>query len=702
MSDRALVIEVHLAEGRYHGNGPWPPSPWRLFQALVAGACGGRWAGAADPSRDAAFRWMERLPPPTIAAPPARMMAATRYYVPNNSLDAVGGDPALVHKIRVAKRVQPRLLEWSAPLLYVWTFDAGEEEAATMAALAERLHTFGRGVDAAHARGWVLGAAEAGDRLAAHGGGVHRPAGDGAGDIECPDEGSLASLLRRHAQARTQFVEARNGRKVTVEVRRPEKPLFRTVGYGDATRRFLFDLVPMALDRAAPALVAAVRDTAAKRLTDGLPNAAALVERFLVGRGAQAQDKAARVRILPLPSIGHAEADRGIRRVLVLVPPPCPLRADDVAWAFAGAVGDPVIGEVTGELVPATDRGMLAHYGIERSAPAVLWRTVTPAALPVARGPDRSVAEAAAVAAVVRALRQADVAGRPVSIRVQREPFERRGERAERFATADRFPAARLWHVEIAFAEPIDGPLVIGDGRFLGLGLMAPVRPSTPDVAVFDLSVPVPATARADLLRAVRRALMSLARDDNGRVETLFSGHPPQGSAPSRPGHHAHVFLTALGKTVDGPIDRIAVVAPWVADRSHVPVGRREKDRFVNVVGRLRSVRAGALGVLDLRPVTEGDWRLVGPATEWRTATLYRPTSHPRRAADPTQAVAEDLRAECARRGLPLPEVTVTSLFPGPRDGFTAMVRLRFATAVDGPLLLGRDAHAGGGLLFAT
>lgn len=61
-------------------------------------------------------------------------------------------------------------------------------------------------------------------------------------------------------------------------------------------------------------------------------------------------------------------------------------------------------------------------------------------------------------------------------IRVQREPFEAKGERVEAFATGTRFAKERLWHVEITFSEAITGPLVIGDGRFLGLGLMAPVQ----------------------------------------------------------------------------------------------------------------------------------------------------------------------------------------------------------------------------------
>src|SRR5262249_37316688 len=41
--------------------------------------------------------------------------------------------------------------------------------------------------------------------------------------------------------------------------------------------------------------------------------------------------------------------------------------------------------------------------------------------------------------------------------------------------TSLRFTKERLWHVEIGFGRPVPGPLLIGDGRYLGLGLMAPV-----------------------------------------------------------------------------------------------------------------------------------------------------------------------------------------------------------------------------------
>jgi CRISPR-associated protein Csb2 len=144
--------------------------------------------------------------------------------------------------------------------------------------------------------------------------------------------------------------------------------------------------------------------------------------------------------------------------------------------------------------------------------------------------------------------------------------------RAEAFAPGTRFPKERLWHVEIAFAERLRGPLVLGDGRYLGLGLMAPVKGNWRDVMVFPL--PADARIRVDdrlnLLRAVRRALMSLAQTRDGAVETLFSGHEPDG-AKANSGGHRHVFLAVADRNRDGYLDELIVAAPLACDRSARP-----------------------------------------------------------------------------------------------------------------------------------
>src|SRR5207245_1076143 len=130
-----------------------------------------------------------------------------------------------------------------------------------------------------------------------------------------------------------------------------------------------------------------LRDGALDRLGQALPTRGEEIERVLVGRkpdGTNEGPTAARVKIVPLPSIGHHYADHGIRRVIVEVPAGCPLAADDVHWAFSGL--EPLDRE-TGEvldliLTPSEDETMLDHYGAADPVGTRAWRTVTPAVLP--------------------------------------------------------------------------------------------------------------------------------------------------------------------------------------------------------------------------------------------------------------------------------------------------------------------------------
>ena len=716
---RALLLSIRFHDGRYHGAGDWPPAPARLFQALVASAARGIKLADEDKS---ALEWLETLGAPIIAAPAARTGQSCKTYVPNNDLDAVSGDLKRIGKIRTAKNIRPHIFDSGVPLLFVWTFNggaSGKDHARTICQIAERLYQLGRGVDMAWAWAELLDVGEVETRLARHGGVVHRPSEGASGKaLLCPRKGSLASLKERYDANGTRFTYIKGGKQLFSQ---PPKPRFAKVAYDTPPQHFLFEMraathdesfVPWPSTRAA-ALVVDLRDKAASRLKEALPGEVGKIDRVLIGREATEADKATRVRILPLPSIGYTHADRAIRRILVEVSPNCPLRADDIAWAFSGLEEiDPTTGEILWNLVRAAERGMLDHYGVggnEQNACRV-WRTITPAALPVMRtgrgtaGAKRVAGEAKAARAVMQALRHAGVVVPVESIRVQREPFDRNGARAEEFAMPERFAARGLHHVEIAFAQAVRGPLVIGNGRYLGLGLMAPQKDVLHDVVVFSIA-PETNIATVDavsLLHAVRRALMALSRDNNRHVPQLFSGHEREG-ASTRSGGHDHIFLAADDADGDGRIDRLIVAAPWACDRT---TKGSNKDRvcFDRVSRELTNVRAGRLGVLTLgsaSALAAGD-PLVGPARVWESRTPYSPTRHAGRGKDPDTAVVRDVIAECERRGLPKPEVELLELNAGPNGGgLAARVRLRFAVAIEGPIMLGRDSHKGGGL-FAT
>ena len=493
---RALLLAVCFHEGRYHGDADrfhgasgWPPSPGRLFQALVAAAARGAHL-PADERR--ALRWLEQLDPPWIAAPPALRGQSVKLFVPNNDLDAVGGDPGRVSEIRTDKHWRPCFFDPDQPVTYVWNFDSGETEAALVRDIAARLYQLGRGVDMAWAVADILPRDQADAVLAAHAGALYTPGAGGEGsDVACPHSGTLKSLVERHEQAGRRLIwnlSAGTPRQLFVQ---PPKPSFRRIGYRAPPRRLHFELreesgfAPRPLRLAAP-LIAGLRDAAVAKLRTALPAGAALFERLIVGRGAGSRDLDLRIRMIPLPSIGAAHTDPSIRRVMVEVPAQCPIRVDDLEWAFAGlAPCDPETGKAwPGRLVSTEDSRM----GDRFSRDGRIFRSVTAVALSAAvrrrlagdegsavkSAGERLEEEARAAGAVVQALRHVGVRARPTDIRVQREPFQRRGAMAERFAGGSRFSKHSLWHVELRFSHAVPGPIVIGDGRFCGLGVMVP------------------------------------------------------------------------------------------------------------------------------------------------------------------------------------------------------------------------------------
>ena len=88
-----FCLSVRFLDTVYHGQGDagqreWPPSPLRLYQALVAAAAR-RNGGEPAPAARSALEWMQTLPPPVVVAPPYRDGNPYRLSVPNNSMDIV-------------------------------------------------------------------------------------------------------------------------------------------------------------------------------------------------------------------------------------------------------------------------------------------------------------------------------------------------------------------------------------------------------------------------------------------------------------------------------------------------------------------------------------------------------------------------------------------------------------------------------------
>ncbi|MDE0386196.1 MAG: type I-U CRISPR-associated protein Csb2 [Defluviicoccus sp.] len=724
--ERSLLVAVRFHEGRYHGAGGWPPAPARLYQALMAGAARG--ATVPDAARNA-LEWLERLPPPVIAAPRGEEGQGYVGFVPNNDLDAaLSGKNAsdiedAVASIRVGKTVRPILFDAAAPVLYCWRFDGDEERAAALCEAAGHLYQLGWGIDMAWADAAVLDAEEAQGRLSAHGGVIYRPSAGAAGrDLLCPRPGTGRSLAARFDGMRTRFRSSGSNRKPVRVFAQPPKPLLASVAYNAPPHRLLFELrkggaasafAPRRLSEAA-ALVHEVRDQAARKLCDAAPVRAEDVERYLVGLDATEADKAARVRIVPIPSIGHPHADMAIRRLAVYVPQSCPLRTDDIAWAFAQVVWPDSDGVIASELQRADeDDAMAERY----ESAGRHWRSVTPLALGAARrrridparptedakgAAERTREEARTVHVVRQALRHAGVRASPATVRVQREPFDGHGERVDAFTAASRFPKEALWHVSLTFTGPLAGPLVLGDGRYLGLGLMRPADPM-PGVLAFAIEAGLADDADPALVaRAARRAMLARVQASLPRGQTIpryVSGHEDDGS-PARDGSHRHVAVVP-----DLPRRRLLFFAPSLLQRSRAssPQIRDHHallERALEGMTMLRAGRAGLLILAPSMPDTESD-PLFAHSREWESVSDYRVTRHRRRLAD-KDALMADAISELDRIGCPVPaSIEVLSIRRGSRGGLSGRLRITFATAQRGPLVIGRTAHKGGGLLQA-
>ena len=479
-----LHLTVRFLDNRYHGRGDggeseWPPSPFRVFQALLAGAKA-RWSDA----RADAFKWLESLPPPAIHAPRARKGDVLLTYVPNNN--DLGS--------RTPKFIQPRILPDDHPHLeYLWTFDAAaagaRRHAETIAECARHIRCVGWGIDMA------VGCATLSDRALNPKAGVevHSPAeGDGFGGtptrVPCP--GSLESLERAHEDFLNRIrVNPDTGIEEIHD--HPGTVRFATRAYAPSpTRPFCaFDLCqPDDEDEQASfnprqikALVGMIRGLlGSPRLRRALDDQT--VDKMLLGHPKNCAGP--RLSILPLLSVGHQHADGRVRRV-ILAEPFC--GDGSVCHLLAELLnGQPLLpdepdAKPVARLVrlPHNDRYVRRWF----SGSAKQWASVSPVLLPgfdhridKRDGKIRPQKGAATLARAEKLTLKALVhAGITQSCRVELGPVSwwPGVPHARDFVPRDKLGPAPRYHVKLTFDQRFTGPLSLGRQRHMGLGVFA-------------------------------------------------------------------------------------------------------------------------------------------------------------------------------------------------------------------------------------
>jgi CRISPR-associated protein Csb2 len=482
-----LAIEVSFLAGRYHGRRrggaepDWPPAPHRLHQALVAAAHADRGSRPLDDAQVAALRWLEEQGAPEISAPAASESAAFVISVPNNDLNlaakhwARGVEPPdqeAPQKLRTMKTLRPLRVGGDGTVRYLWpvaddALDAVRPHGEVLSAVVRRLHHLGLGIDLVAGNGRLLGDVE----KRALPGEVWIPDPDGRG-TRVPVPGSYEEIVTRYAT----FLRRADLRRLDP----PTPP--SVVGYvtyrrrsdAPARRAHAFTLTRegggvASFDARKAIHIAAWLRHAAHEAAKRLRLDPAFVEQEVCGHGSSAEEKSHRFSYLPIPSIGHQHVDGRVRRVVIAEPPlgrghastPALLRA----LAEAPLVSED--GEVMAELRPAQgdEDPVLERY----FARARTWATATPIILP-GRDDRRS---RRAVALIVKALAQSGCTTPVAEITVlENAPFS--GVELPRSyvvpAYLRDFPRV---HAVVRFSEPVPGPVAIGSGRHVGLGLMA-------------------------------------------------------------------------------------------------------------------------------------------------------------------------------------------------------------------------------------
>ena len=444
----ALEVEYLLrrsfaASFRDRSEAEWPPHPARLFSALAAAYFEN---GSVDRERRA-LEWLENQPAPLIHAGEASEGVRTEAFVPANYVKKSDYLPAVRNK-------QPRWFPAQSPsdavAHFIWPRSEPDGETSSrLDELASRTAYLGRSCSVVRVR-------VAADAPTPN----YEPSAQGAEIFRVPNAGRLKELEQLFAadqrptpgaQVRYRNIGVRP--TIKLETTFDQMAIFRKVSGSD---------LPI---EASVTLTAAVRvalmANAGKEGTltpllhghDGTPHCA----------------------IAALPFVGRKYADGHLMGFAVILP-----RQSGAAErrAVLSACGDlsrnglhiPEIGDWRIEPEEGTSLANTLRVSTW-IGPARTWRSVTPVLLdqfPKKNG--RSTEEILALAC--------ERAGLPAPMSIHHQPYSD-------LESVPPVPAFRLrrksderprWgvHVKLTFHDMVRGPLLLGAGRFFGLGLMRP------------------------------------------------------------------------------------------------------------------------------------------------------------------------------------------------------------------------------------
>lgn len=475
-----LAVSVTFLDPYFHGKDEtepeWPPSPMRLFSAMVAGnRVAAREKEWTDEKADALI-WLEQHSPPDIVAPSFERTSGYVFYVPDND-----GDKVFQRQDRlVGKNSAPVHLPSGCTVHYLWRLNdmrTSTEDCTLQQICTQARHTFalGWGVDHVVATGRVLSDHEAATLEGERWRPVDVPQ-PGYPTLRTPTDGSLADLEKVYQAFLLRIRDRRYDQP-------PRFRRYKTISYLPATALpacpyAAFEIGPNSVPL--PATEAATIAARVRSLLCEEHNQRDFQEEFeddpdvyLAGHVPPGAPSI-RFSYLPLPSIGHRHADGMIRRFFIVEP-----RGGDGRHALW--VQMRLRHQSLGPQVVLTDpwRGGLSTVFDHYKHPCRTWASVTPVVLPghtrVAKGATGAGTKAERL--FIKALQQAGIPPTLVSdFALQKAPYWPGSEHPRCYDLPTYLYGFALWHVKVTFRQEISGPLSIGSGRHCGLGVFAGLR----------------------------------------------------------------------------------------------------------------------------------------------------------------------------------------------------------------------------------
>ena len=465
-----LAISVELLHGTFRGDpdgtantgrlsrGEWPPSPARLFAALVA-ADGTRQARRV--TNGAELAWFERLPPPVIHAHarPCHQLLAPRYVVRHKGTAEKGTHQEYVGRLGAVNRSGARVAPRDPRVVYLWNVESPPEEILdTLRRRAARVGYLGTSDSPVRVR--VTTRMSPADVSSED---TFLP--DRRGDlvIDVPEPGRLQVLDRMYddwcargaSVSRLQFPALHRGAAYrspgsAEPVDRGEVVAWLRLGAPGSGRRLA-------------AVTALFKDSVLsqhQRIFGEPP--AVLHGHGFSGSGYEI------ARYLALPDVGYRWSRGRIHGLALWLPPDADVaarrRARDAAFAIRRLTGRGVDVSVAPRDDEARPLATHPDRWLRRSR---AWATAFPAIHERRRTLD--------LAEVARWCRHAGLA-EPTAFRAARTPLAAGApDLAPVEVNRPGRPALPYSHVALVFEQAIAGPVVIGSGRQRGFGLCVPV-----------------------------------------------------------------------------------------------------------------------------------------------------------------------------------------------------------------------------------